>query len=529
MAAPNYGEDLTDIIANITSITGWTALGGGASGLAFGPDFAMQGTNAVDKAITASEKGQVFGTTAITPGANTHFFVWAFLATPGLSNTLANRGLAIIIGTSTTAYVAFHVEGNNTYGAAGRVAKCYPIRYVNTASAGVRTLTGAPGANPTQFGATTNITGTVKGSNLGVSAIRYGTGMYITAGDVATPATFAGASLQNDAISNRWGILTSLGGSSYELQGRFVIGQNISGVATLAYFDDANKSILLVDTPHSQTDFTQIIVDHASTVCKWSGISIEAAGTNNPGKLVVNNAASGSRWENCSFVNIGTTSLHQNMPVTSVTWRGSKAVTQNGSTITSCTFSRLTDTVALNVSALGVVTDCTFISSGTGHAVDLGTISSSQTLSWNNDTAGYATNAGTAANRAVKVNVAAGQTLTLSIAAGRTTPSIYNVGTGSVVISSNQSTITIKGAGGISLAGAEIRIYDDNNSPAGSFGTELSGTENNPSSTYAYTDDAANAVIIQIMLEGYQEFKQPYTIPSASTDFTAVLIPETNL
>ena len=99
MAAPSYTEDLTDITL-AESITGWGALGGGAAGIAIGPDFAMQDTNCVDKQITAAEKGHYFDNGAgVTPGANTHFFVWVFLATPGIAASLANRGLTIIAGT----------------------------------------------------------------------------------------------------------------------------------------------------------------------------------------------------------------------------------------------------------------------------------------------------------------------------------------------------------------------------------------------------------------------------------------------
>lgn len=293
MAAPSYSTDLIDITLS-ENVTGWAALGGGASGLAAGPDFSMQGTNCVDKQVTGAEKGQVFGAGAgITFGASDHVFVWVFLATPGVANILLLRGLAIIIGTLTTAYNAFHVEGSDTYGSTGRVGKCYPIRYLtsaNTTAPNYRTLTGTPGAAPLYFGATTNITGTVKGANLGVDAIRYGTGIYITAGDVTTPASLVGTAAQNDTLANRWGVLSYTGGT-YELQGKLVIGQSNTKTATAAYFVAANAFIALVNTPHSLTDFTQIILDHASTVCSLTNITIKALGTNNPGQLISNNAA----------------------------------------------------------------------------------------------------------------------------------------------------------------------------------------------------------------------------------------------
>lgn len=80
----------------------------------------------------------------------------------------------------------------------------------------------------------------------------------------------------------------------------------------------------------------------------------------------------------------------------------------------------------------------------------------------------------------------------------------------------------------VSLAGAEIRVYDLDNSPAGSLGTELAGTESCPGSTFSFTVAAGNNVWVQIMLANYKEFGQQLTGPSASTSFTFALIRETD-
>ena len=369
MAAPNYTEDLTDIIADITSTTGWTALGGGASGLGVGADFAMQGSNAVDKQITAAEKGMIYNNgSAITNATGIHFYVWIFLATPGLANTLQLRGLTLVAGTATGAYVQFHIEGNDTYGAAGRVARCYPVRYLNTSNTfpPYRTLNGSPGANPQYFGSIANITASVKGANLGISAIRYGTGAYITAGDSTDPATFSGFQVVNDNISNRWGIFT-LAGGSYELQGKFAIGRNNAGTATLCYFNDSNTNIIIPDTIHTNTDFSEVIIDHSSTECYWNAINISALGDNNKCKLTMVNMSVGE-FTSCNFTDIGTTQLHSNAVLTSCVWLGTDQVDANGATLTGCTISNSTSTSA-NASALLVasatemstITACEFV------------------------------------------------------------------------------------------------------------------------------------------------------------------------
>lgn len=384
MAAPSYTTDLQDITL-AESTTGWTALGGGASGLGTGADFSMQGNLCVDKQVSAAEKGQIYDNGAtITPGANEHFFIWTFLATPGVANTLQNRGLAMILGTATNAYVAFHVEGSDTYGAAGRVAKCYPIRYVNTSlgSAPYRTLTGSPGADPRYFGATANITATVKGANLGVDAIRRGTGMFITAGDSGQPGTFTGAASVADTVSNRWGVLSLVGGA-FELQGRFVVGRTSAGTPTQAYFDASNNTVLFVDTPHTQTDFTQIIVDQASTVFNLTNYTFKAAGTNNRGRLIYATSGITSALTGCTFDGMGITTLVASVVADGCTWRGCDVITAPGSIVRNSLIA--SSTVAANASALvwdanvdpdGKLDNTEFVKGTTAnHAIEFGTTS----------------------------------------------------------------------------------------------------------------------------------------------------------
>jgi hypothetical protein len=75
----------------------------------------------------------------------------------------------------------------------------------------------------------------------------------------------------------------------------------------------------------------------------------------------------------------------------------------------------------------------------------------------------------------------------------------------------------------ISLLGAEIRIYDLDNAAYNSYGTELAGVESNTSSTFSYTGVAGNLILIQILLSGYIEYAQQYTIPNTSATYSASL------
>lgn len=351
MAVPLYDHDLVDI-SLAESATGYSAInysGGGGGAPAFGPDLAMQGVNCVDRPVSAAERAIAFddgATLAASVAAGVHIFQWMFTATPGITDILATRGVYVLAGTALTATVQLHVDGSDTFGASGRVGKCYPYRYKNTANTAIpyRTLDGAPGATPQFFGAGLKTVSSAKGSNLGVDAVRYGTGAYITAGEVANPATFTDFAVQNDRNDaspndNRWGILSKIG-TAFELQGRFVVGQTKAQVVTLAYFDDSDVTINIVDTPHCESDFTQIIIDHASSTFIITNVNIEAIGTINKGRFIVTSANPTVTITGGLWTAIGFTVFRSNTTATGLTFRKAEVIQSNGSDLIDCIFDK---------------------------------------------------------------------------------------------------------------------------------------------------------------------------------------------
>jgi hypothetical protein len=543
MAAPSYTEDLTDIDLAESGSTGWTAFnisGGGGGAPAFGADFGMQGAGCWDKAASNAERGLAVNKTpgTGTVAAGVHIFVWGFNATPGVCTSLATRGAYIIIGTGISDFVQFHVEGSDTYGASGRVAKCYPVDYVTTANTGsipYRTVTGTPGATPTYFGFGLNTNATVKGSNMGCDAIRYGTGAYITAGESGNPATFAGFQAQNDNINNRWGILTLVGGS-YELQGRFVIGQNNSGTPTLAYFDDSDKAIVIVDTPHSEATFTQIIVDHASTTCILTNINIQAAGTHNPGRFVVNNASSTVTITGGTWTDIGITTLRAGCTVDGLTWRTTDAITLNDADVQNCLIDKNTATSAMVTTPsnmTGNVVDNEFISDGTGHAINLGSVASSTSFTWKNTLSGYVAGTtgdpvttGTSGNEAILCNVASGQKLTINVATGYTVPSVKNDGSGTVAVVSAGVTIdvNVKDQAGANVQSALVYIDDDLGVAGNITNTTTDASGNITQATY---NGAETTATLRVRKYGYKPFVSTITLLSnTATNVTLITDPQ---
>lgn len=279
MAAATYTSDLTDIFMFETT-TGVNAYGGGSAGLGASPDYSIEGTNAVDKQVSASEKGFMYTAgAAFTIGPNDHFFIWVVCAVPGLTDTRNNRGIHVSIGDDVSNFVKFHVNGGDTKPRGGIAP--YAVRFVNTTLTNRRTLVGTPGTTPDSIGGGANVTGTAKFSNFACDAARIGTGYDITGG--TTPdadATFAGIATNDESTSE--GVFQSADGG-YSVQGKIRIGNS----GTECELTDSNTNLLLIDTLDgiALSNFTEFLVSDDLSIFTLTNVNFIALGTNNPGRL----------------------------------------------------------------------------------------------------------------------------------------------------------------------------------------------------------------------------------------------------
>ena len=89
-------------------------------------------------------------------------------------------------------------------------------------------------------------------------------------------------------------------------------------------------------------------------------------------------------------------------------------------------------------------------------------------------------------------------------------------------------TVTVTVSGNVTLSGSEVRVYDLDNSPAGSLGTELSGSESS-GATFAFVAVPGNSVWIQILKDGYVEYSLTYTVPTVDTTLSVILASDPNI
>jgi len=460
MAAATYTSDLTDITL-FESTTGVSNYGGGGGAAAAGIDYAIEGTNCVDKQVNATERGFLFQAGAsFTIGADDHFYEWVCVGTYGLAATRNNRGICVAIGDDVSNFVQFHVNGVDTLPLGGMIP--YAVRFNNTSATNLRTLVGSPGTSPDSIGCTANITGSARFANLAADACRIGTGYDILNGTGADPeADFAG--IAADDLSTREGVLVAVGGG-YNLQGKLRIGS----ATTACEFLDSNTNINIVDTIHSLTDFTEILVENASSILTLTNINFQALGTNNPGRIEMITATATATLTNVGFIGFGVSVFGSGTTAANCRWIGANQVTVGNGTYTGCAFDSsiaASAVLAASPAEAAKISGSTFTSAGTGNGLEITGTAADFTLT-DVDFSGYSTTVD--ANKAIYVNIASG-TVNITISGGSGVTAASHVRTaGATIVVNSDVTVTFTNM----KDNTEVRIYT-----AGTK-TELAGIEN---------------------------------------------------
>lgn len=492
MTAAAYTTDLADLTlceatTGVTEPGTWTA-----GGLPVNEtDYYIQGSNCCSKTFNATSLGGLVYTAGagVTIPADGAFMAWQYFAAPNALDTDANGGIRLIVGSATTAFKAWNLGGRDSYAYGGW--QCLAVDPTLTADYTV----GSPTSTLLTFGWAANITNAVaKGNPFGMDALRYGRcELRVNGGDLANGyATFAGIAAANDATSARWGLLQAIEGG-YKWQGLMTLGYT-----SAVDFRDSNKSIVIANTKKVSANFNKIEVRQASSRVDWTGISIAALGTVSKGRFEAIDDAD-INLENCTFTDMDTFVFKPASTVNGSVFRRCGLVTTGGGTISNTTFDKPSGAVGVAATNLSQLADCAFVSDGTGHAVDLGTISGNITMTWDCTDSGYAATNGSTGNETIKAAPASGVTLTINVGAGKTTPTYYNAGAGTITVVSGQVTITLTGL----KNPTEVRVFYQGTT------NEVSGTgaENVTTGSHAFTLPASTAVDISILALGYQNLR----------------------
>lgn len=465
MAVATYTTDL----ATINLMTGaHVELTGAAAGRITDndPDNFIAGTNcATSQTRTGTSVSIAHPSNTVTIPSGSAAFMWFYHGAMPTVDLFANNGFQAVIGNSSANYNRWTVHGRDTLPKGGWFSVA--IDPTTTAT----NVEGTPTTVTSTFGSRIFMTGSVsKGNPFAIDYSRYGRSIIIDDGEIANPGNFTDAATQNDLVANKWGLFEASGGG-FAQKGLFQIGT----VASLAYFSDSNKSILIEDTLHVGTGFNEFEVLNAGTTLIWNGISISKIGTVGRGLFTVTDNATVT-IDGCTFTDMSTFSFLSNSTITGTVFRRCDLVTQAGSTITGSTFTNSTSATSLLADNLALVTGNTFVSDGSNHAVEITSIGGGS-LDWNNQLSGYVTGtAGSPAttsatgNEALYVNVAVG-TLDVNVTAGASVPSIRTAGaTVNVIAGAVTLTITIQDTSGTAIQNARAYVL------AGAVGALTEGT-----------------------------------------------------
>lgn len=344
MTAQSITTDLT-LIANAEpgTLASWTALGGGASGLAEETDYAVQGQTSISKQVKLETKGMHANNgSGISFAANAHVYVWMYSTTPGALDTRPNGGLRVTLGASGTARSEYYVNGRENYRYGGWI--CYPISPFSTAD---NVIGGGQGATPQYFGGVMSNSVTVKGVNFGVDVIRYGTGIDASGGGGGDPdLTFADISTQNDLQDNAWGVCQGTD-SGVSLMGELRIG--IDDTTSPTVFNDADKVLINPNKNPSDvnlkttTTFTGVTLAGTQTNATFTGCSFLSLDAADKGIIdcdTSTNAVGSALFDGCVFQNWGNIGMTSTVDITNSKLTDCGQVTLNGGSINNCDFVR---------------------------------------------------------------------------------------------------------------------------------------------------------------------------------------------
>lgn len=338
---------MTDLYAGPGSLTNWSALGGGPAGLNAETDYFIQGTGMTSKnAFASARRGMIFDSLsdrAAAIGTNGAVLIWTTHTTPNSLDTIANGGITLLVGSSSSVFKHWYVAGSDTI-----TFLQWVLAAVNPSEATDEADAGSPTAIEQFFGILFDLPsgGPTKGAPNAIDAIRVGRcDLIYEFGNGADPeATFALAVADKGDVTNRLGLIQEDGGAF------FLSGLHQFGTATNALeFLDAAKTLFWRDHPAVTAPFNTLEIDNASSIINLTNISWKALGTKSPGTWLTTADAT-VNLITCNFTDWGAFTFDSNTTVDICTFLGCGLITAAGADLAGSSF--LAPTVAADEGAI---------------------------------------------------------------------------------------------------------------------------------------------------------------------------------
>ena len=282
------------------------------------------------------------------------------------------------------------------------------------------------------------------------------------------------------------------------------------GVSYLDWHVDDNKAGFEFDGQASDTiHFTNcVFVSGSPTYWRFNAGHSASADIDFSGSIVINQ----------------TVTLVAASDLDAVTFIDCPSFTIGGATLTGCTFSGTKVSCATPAEAQNI-SDTSFESSGTGHAIEIGGTAASITLT--GDTFdGYAGSDGSTGNEAIYVNIASGS-MTINITGGGSTPSIRTAGATVTVQNAVTVTVTVLDAATSSpIENARVLLEKVSDGTDILPPTSLTNASGVVTTSYAYTGDTPVTGSARRASIGYGTLYKPGPISGTITNagFSATIL-----
>lgn len=493
-------------------------------------NFYIQGSECISAQFTKTGVHTIIyeHTTTITVDTDGAILIWCFWASPASLNTYANGGLRTVVGNGFGTFKAFKASGSDFEPNPLGGWYNYAIDPSLTADYTVGT---SPASPWDFFGMAVAATAQARGYPFAVDAIRYGRcTLEVTEGQSGAYGTFTGMATFDFSSGEYYALFQEIYGS-YRWQGLMSLG--LAGTAV--DFRDSNANIIVANTPKVSANFNKIEIRNTGSNIEWTNVQISSPGVNN----TVAATASRGKFEmvdgatlaflNCAFTDMDTFIFKKGTGICDIdvsTFRRCNLVTAGGGSFDGCTFEETNDTTkaisCASPAEAALISNCTFVSDGTGHAIEIGGTAANITLAGNIFTGYDQADPGTAANKAIYVNIASGSmTITVSGGSGLTQDSIRTAG----------ATVTVNADVTVTFTGlkdnSEVRVYkvSDDSVVAGTEDATAGTTDNR---TFSWSAPASTAVYYRIICfqpndEIYEPIEVPsYTVPASDTSVAII-------
>jgi len=485
--------DARTLVDAADSTTGWSG-SNGVSVFTSAPD-PVEPSGSLGVQVSNATETAYFTLGTATDLTNTLVYVW--LLPGGVLDTIVNGGTQIVLGDGTNR-IGFHVGGSDVAGFRhndGPVFwQCFVLDTSNlpaNATAFAGTIGGLNVASVTEIGGAWKTLAKALGGteNCFIDIMRYGNnGMIVIGGSSVSPGNFLEIAQEDRSQIDQtaYGICRELGTDLFGLQGPIQLGSGQSG----SYFQDAGQTIVFEDTGLGTDKY---------------GISVSDTGPGGGNGTVILGERTGDGFgtNGCSLIvpvgvggfftvadqgslnifglygcilsgfsqNITFSTIEPAHEVFSTSFIGNGLITVGVTEFKNNSISGSTATSAVLLESTTNVSDLTFSSAGTGHAI---TIETTGTYDFNNFTyTGYASTDGTTGNEVFYNN--SGGAITINVIGGDT-PTVRN-GAGATTTVNNNISITVTNL----KDNTEVRVYETStldDTPPYTAPNQIAGVEN---------------------------------------------------